>query len=85
MTTAHDKEGYCPLKASDLPILASCENHYTLVFTKVLNLAFLAFYIARASTGEESTQQHMPRTSITDVYAQLKLFSEIICEASNPN
>ena len=77
LTTRHDKEGYCKVSAQDVPFIAHCAHEYTLVFTKVGNLVFLAFYMQ--SADEPS------RTSIVDVYAQLKLFSEIIHEASTPN
>ena len=61
LTTRHDKEGYCKVSAQDVPFIAHCAHEYTLVFTKVCNLVFLAFYMQ--SADEPS------RTSIVDVYA----------------
>ena len=44
LTTKHDKEGYCQLKASDVPFFANCTHSYSLVFTKVFHIVFLALY-----------------------------------------
>ena len=45
LTTRHDKEGYCAVTAAqDVPFLSNCAHEYTLVFTKVCDLVFLAFY-----------------------------------------